>query len=76
MIDNPLNRLSVKRGSALPHAKLTEADVEQIRALVTHRERLIREARTLRNADIAEKMGVHVRTIDKITAGYTWTHVP
>jgi transposase len=76
MIDNPLNRLSVKRGSALPHAKLTETDVEQIRELVAHRDGLIREARTLRNADIAEKFGVHLRTIDKITAGYAWTHVP
>lgn len=76
MIDNPLNRLKVKRGSQLPHAKLTEVDVEQIRALVAHRERLLREARTLRNADIAEKFGVHLRTIEKITGGYAWTHVP
>jgi hypothetical protein len=75
MIDNPLNRLKVKRGSELPHAKLTESDVLLIRSLVEHREHLKDQARMLTNQRIAEKFGVHQRTIDRITAGESWNHV-
>lgn len=75
MKDDNLNRLKVARGSRLPHAKLTESDVSLIWQLIEHREQLKREAAQLTNAKIAEKFGVHVRTIDRVSAGENWTHV-
>jgi ribosome-binding protein aMBF1 (putative translation factor) len=75
MIDDPLNRLKVKRGEQLPWSKLTEKDVINIRALVDERAKLISEARKLTNANLAEKFGVDVKTIEKINAGQTWTHI-
>jgi len=75
MIDNPANRLNVKRGSELPWAKLTEDDVALIRQLVDERERLRSEASALTNARLAEKFGVHVRTIDRVTTRENWGHV-
>lgn len=82
MRDDPLNRTKVLRGSALPHAKLTESDVAKIHEIVATRKELMRQAlvlmrdaRSLSNKRIAQSVGLHVRTIDKITAGYSWTHV-
>lgn len=75
MIDCAMNRTKVLRGSQLPHAKLTEQDVAHINALVDHRDELRRQLRELTNAKLAEKFGVHVRIIDRITAGETWGHV-
>jgi predicted XRE-type DNA-binding protein len=64
-----------KRGTELPHAKLTEEDIVNIRALVEHRSTLLTEARTLSNAALAEKFGVSRSTINKIAMGETWGHV-
>lgn len=75
MKDDPLNRLRVKRGSELPHAKLDETDVREIWRLVNEREHLLRAASRRTNARIAEMYGVSKRTIDRITAGETWGHV-
>ena len=75
MIDDPLNRTKVKRGSELPWAKLDEDDVVLIRRLIVEREMLKAKARQLTNAKIAEKFAVHVRTIDKISTGETWGYV-
>ena len=75
MIDNPLNRIKVKRGSDLPHAKLSEDDVALIRKLIAVREDLKRQASELTNAKIAEKFGMHVRSIDRIAGCESWTHV-
>ena len=75
MIDDPLNSLAYKRGSQLPWAKLNEEDVRHIRLLIEHRESLKRQAAAISNKRIAEKFGVHLRTIDKISAGHGWTHV-
>jgi uncharacterized protein YutE (UPF0331/DUF86 family) len=74
MIDDPLNRIKVKRGSALPHAKLDEHDAALIRALIRRRDTLLREAAQISNHKIAEKFDVHVRTIERISTGETWTH--
>lgn len=76
MIDNPLNRLNVKRGSELPWAKLNESDVRHIRLLIEHREKLKQQAKALSNARLADKFGVHCRTIDRICTGEGWAHVP
>lgn len=75
MKDDPLNRLSVKRGSQLPWSKLDESDVQLILGIVDHRNKLKAELSELTNKKIAEKFDVHVRTIDKITSFQSWTHV-
>lgn len=75
MKDDPLNRLTVKRGSQLPQSKLTEDDVILIRKLIDHREELKRQASQLTAKKLAEKFGVHYRTIDRIATGEGWSHV-
>ena len=75
MIDDPLNRLAVKRGSDLPWAKLDEDAVTEIRRLIRQREAYRAMARALSNAAIAERFGVHRRTIENISAGHGWAHV-
>ena len=75
MIDDPLNRLKVKRGSELPWAKLDETRVAEILCLVAKRAVLLDKARALTNARLAKRFGVSVRTIDRITGGESWTHV-
>ena len=75
MVDDPMNRTKVKRGEELPQARLTEGDVRIIRELIEERVRLHKEARALTNKRIAEKFGVHIRTIDRINSGETWGHV-
>lgn len=75
MIDNPLNRLSVKRGEQLPQSKLTDDDVRLIHAAVKEREYLRSEASKLTNKKLAEKFDVHIRTIEKAINGYSWSHI-
>lgn len=75
MIDDPLNRLDAKRGEELPQSRLTDDDVRNIRALIKHRSDLLSQAKQLTNRRIAEKYGVHFRTIDRIASGETWGHV-
>ena len=75
MKDDPLNRTKVKRGMDLPQAKLTDSDVLMIRELVCRRDELKKKAADLTNRKLAEKFDVHIRTIDKITAGGAWGHV-
>lgn len=75
MIDDPLNRTKVKRGSQLSWAKLDESDVALIRGMVAEREAMKAKLREVTNAKIAEKFGVRVRTIDRVTTGENWGHV-
>lgn len=75
MKDCVMNRTKVKRGMDLPHSKLTDDDVRLIRALIEERESHKKAAAQLTNKKIAEKFGVHFRTIDRISAGENWTHV-
>ncbi len=75
MIDSALNKLSVKRGSELPHAKLNEVLVRRILKTVQRRDQLKKRLAKLTNDAIAKKYGVHRRTIDRITAGENWIHV-
>jgi len=75
MKHDPLNRTKVKRGTELPQAKLTEHDVKMINALVSDRNAALEKAKALTNAKLAEKFGVHKRTIDRITTGENWSHV-
>ena len=73
--NDPLHRLNFKRGSELPQAKLTEHDVQLVLELVLHRDDLKNQLRCLTNKSIAEKFGVHQRTIERITSGGGWGHV-
>lgn len=75
MIDDCMNKLKVKRGSALPHAKLDEDKVRLILGAVKERENLKQQLANLSNKSLAEYLGVHVRTIDRVTAGENWGHV-
>ena len=75
MVDDPLNRNKVKRGMDLPQSRLTDDDVRNIRSLIEHRADLLNQAKQLTNKKIAEKYGVHFRTIDRISTGETWGHV-
>ena len=64
------------RGTQLPHAKLTDDDVEAIRSAVRQREALRDHIRNnLSNDALAKPCGVHVRTVEKVVQGYTWVHV-
>jgi len=75
MRDDATNRMKVLRGEALPQSKLTDDDVRLIRALVEERRQLTQQARSLSNARIAEKFGVHERSVEKIINGEQWGHV-
>lgn len=75
MVDNPLNRNKMKRGSELPQAKLNEKLIKKIRATVAKREALKVVLRGMTNTAIAKQYGVHVRTIDRVTANENWIHV-
>lgn len=76
MIDCPLNRLKVKRGEQLPQAKLTEADAKRIRRQYA-RYRMLRARLDARYTakGLARTYNVHARTIEKILAGESWTHI-
>ena len=75
MIDDPLNRLKVKRGSELPHAKLDEAKIEYIHSVVAKRNALRATLAKMTNKALAQELDVHERTVDKVVAGYSWGHV-
>lgn len=69
-------RLLCKRGSDLPHAKLTSADIAAIRSAQAERVRLRKMIDDeLSNGALAAKYGVHPRTIEKVLARETWVHV-
>jgi len=64
------------RGAALPQSKLSDEQVLAIRAAHQKREDLrahIREE--LSNDALAQRMGVHVRTIEKVLNGGSWAHL-
>jgi hypothetical protein len=66
---------TIKRGEKHHLAKLTNDDIRLIRKCAEERERLIQEARKLSNKKLAEKFGVHHRTIDKVAGYRGWIHV-
>lgn len=76
MIDDPLNRLKVKRGSDLPHAKLDEETVIKIRNQHDYGRDLVNfVSKNYTAKALAKRYGVHVRTIDRIISLENWTHV-
>ncbi len=63
---NPYKRKGRRRGESSPHAKMTEAQVREIRSRRLAGERL---------AVLATEFGVGPSSIFRIAAGKTWTHV-
>lgn len=56
-----------RRGEALPQTKLSDDQVREIRALAEERARLRREiTERLSNRALAERYGVHPRTVEKV----------
>lgn len=65
----PMMRLFAARGETLPHARLSEAAVQEIRR--GH----VPYSRTHGAPALARRYGVHRRTIEKILSWETWAHV-
>jgi len=63
------------RGENHYKAKLSNCEVKWIKDLLAQREKLLKQARDLTNAKLAEKFEVSKRTIDKISEGYSWIHI-
>lgn len=64
------------RGHYLPQAKLTDAQVIEIRAAREKRLDLLAHIReNLSNDALAMRMGVHVRTVEKVLSGRAWAHL-
>jgi DNA-directed RNA polymerase specialized sigma24 family protein len=65
------------RGQDLPHAKLLDLDVIDIRSAKRQREALMQHIReNLSNEALAKRHGVHFRTIEKILSRESWSHLP
>lgn len=60
------------RGEAHYKHKLTADDVRLMRELVAERERLLKEAKKLTDAKIAEKFEIHPNTVWKATRYETY----
>jgi hypothetical protein len=76
MIDSVMNRLSVKKGSELPQSKLNETLVKKIREDYEFaRNEIARLQRHYSAKGLAEYYGVHVRTMEKMLSGESWSHV-
>ena len=64
------------RGQALPQSKLSDAQVMEIRSAQEKREDLRAHIRdSLSNEALAARMGVHVRTVEKVLSRETWAHL-
>ena len=69
-------RQNALRGQELPHSKLLDMDVIDIRSAHRQRIKLLDYIRNnLSNEALAKKHGVHVRSIEKIVSYETWGHV-
>ena len=76
MNDDPLNRLVVPRVARHHNSKLDDDAVRHIHECVVARRRMLTHIREhLSNKALAERFGVHIRTIDRVTAGWGWTHI-
>ena len=69
-------RSMARRGVAQTHSKLTPAEVQEIRQAKENRLDLMAHiSETLSNSALAEKYGVHPRTIEKVLSYETWSHI-
>ena len=66
-----------QRGMDLPQAKLTDLDVIDIRSAKRQRDKLLAHIRdNLSNEALCKRHGIHRRTLEKVLARETWTHLP
>lgn len=64
------------RGQALPQAKLKDEQVMEIRAAREKRLDLLAHIREqLSNEALARRLGVHIRTVEKVLSGGAWAHM-
>lgn len=64
------------RGQDINHSKLMDIDVISIRSAIRQRANLLTHIDdNLSNSALARIYGVHVRTIDKLHRGETWSHL-
>ena len=65
------------RGQALPQSKLLDMDVISIRSAKRQRDKLLAYIRKhLSNQALCTQYGIHRRTLEKILARETWSHLP
>lgn len=65
------------RGQDLPQAKLLDMDVINIRSAKRQRDKLLAYIRKhLSNAALCNQYGIHPRTLEKVLARETWSHLP
>lgn len=77
MIDDPLNRTKVKRGSDLPQSRLCDESVTKARRDYERAHRLIRKIQARYSVKgLARRHGVSHRTMEKALSGETWSHLP
>ncbi len=66
---------NAKRGTELPHAKLTEQATIEIRALHAAKQHAIEILnREFSSVGLAKKYGVHYRTIERVLQRNGWVH--
>ncbi len=76
MIDNPLNKLYVKRGEELPQSKLTESNVIEARKLHSEYLETIKDLHDMFSIRaLAIRYGVSKNAMEKAIAGITWSHI-
>lgn len=64
-------------GNTNARRRLTESDAKSIRELHAWKQGEIDRLNTIASMSaLAERFGVHVRTVEKILAYETWRHVP
>ena len=64
------------RGEDLPHSKLSENDVYEIRSMIKQKEKMRKYIKeNLSNDAISQKFNVHIRTIEKISNYSSWAHL-
>ena len=67
---------NAKRGQELPHAKLLDLDIIDIRSAHRQRINLLTFIRNnLSNEALAKKHGISVRNVEKIVSYQSWGHV-
>ena len=68
---------NAKRGADLPQTQLLPLDIGEIRSAARQRQKLREHiANNLSNEALAKKFNVHIRTIEKVMAYETASHVP
>lgn len=74
--NDPLHHQKFKRGEQLSQSKLDENKVREARALHEEYLQTVRDLQdTFSIKALANRYGVHERTMEKALAGITWSHV-